>query len=44
MIGLAKDESTGRISGAKMRDELTGDEWITKAKCVVNATGPFTGN
>ena len=34
----------GKIVGAKMRDELTGEEWVTKAKCVVNATGPFTGN
>ena len=42
VIDLVKDE-TGRIVGAKMRDELTGEEWETKAKCVVNATGPFTG-
>ena len=44
MTDLVKDEATGRIIGAKMRDEITGDEWVTKAKCVVNATGPFTGN
>ena len=25
-----------------MRDELTGKEWSTKAKSVINATGPFT--
>ena len=42
MTGLVKDEK-GRITGAKMRDELTGEEWVTKSKCVVNATGPFTG-
>lgn len=38
-----KDE-TGRevICGAHLRDELTGDEWDVKAKCVINATGPFT--
>ena len=24
-----------------MRDEMTGEEWTTKAKCVINATGPF---
>ena len=41
---LVKDRSTGRITGAKMKDELTGEEWTTKAKCVVNATGPFTGS
>jgi glycerol-3-phosphate dehydrogenase len=38
---LVKDEK-GEVCGAKMRDELTGDEWTTRAKCVVNATGPFT--
>ena len=42
VIDLVKDE-TGRIVGTKMRDELTGEQWETKAKCVVNATGPFTG-
>ena len=39
---LVKKE--GKIVGAKMRDELTGEEWVTKANCVVNATGPFTGD
>ena len=24
-----------------MRDEISGEEWTTKAKCVINATGPF---
>ena len=42
MTGLVKDDN-GRITGAKMRDDLTGEEWVTKSKCVVNATGPFTG-
>ncbi|XP_063237646.1 glycerol-3-phosphate dehydrogenase, mitochondrial [Bacillus rossius redtenbacheri] len=32
----------GRLSGARVRDELTGKEWDVRAKCVVNATGPFT--
>lgn len=41
VIDLIKEE--GKIVGAKMRDELSGEEWTTKAKCVVNATGPFTG-
>ena len=40
---LVKNDE-GRIVGAKMRDQLTGDTWITKAKSVVNATGPFTGS
>lgn len=38
---LLKDDD-GKICGAKMKDELTGAEWTTKAKCVINATGPFT--
>ncbi len=38
---LIKDES-GKLTGAKMRDEISGEEWTTKAKSVINATGPFT--
>ncbi|XP_026275991.1 glycerol-3-phosphate dehydrogenase, mitochondrial isoform X2 [Frankliniella occidentalis] len=30
------------VQGASLRDELTGKEWDVKAKCVINATGPFT--
>lgn len=30
------------VQGAHLRDELTGKEWDVKAKCVINATGPFT--
>ncbi|CAH1249133.1 GPD2 [Branchiostoma lanceolatum] len=30
------------ISGAIMKDTLTGEEITVKAKCVINATGPFT--
>lgn len=39
----SKDE-TGRtvISGLTVRDEITGKEWSVPAKCVINATGPFT--
>ncbi|CAG0882210.1 unnamed protein product [Darwinula stevensoni] len=29
------------VSGAKVKDELTGETWEVKAKCVINATGPF---
>lgn len=25
-----------------MQDELTGKEWDVQAKCIINATGPFT--
>nr|XP_056717117.1 glycerol-3-phosphate dehydrogenase, mitochondrial isoform X1 [Euleptes europaea] len=31
-----------RVSGARCRDVLTGQEFDVKAKCVINATGPFT--
>lgn len=30
------------VCGARVRDNLTGDEWDIHAKCVVNATGPYT--
>ncbi|XP_028155758.1 glycerol-3-phosphate dehydrogenase, mitochondrial-like isoform X3 [Ostrinia furnacalis] len=32
----------GKLSGARVRDEMTGKEWDVKAKCIINATGPFT--
>ena len=32
----------GRVSGALVRDRLTGEEWEVRARVVVNATGPFT--
>ena len=35
---LIKDEN-GKNIGAKMKDQLTGEEWMTKAKSIVNATG-----
>ncbi|XP_067007587.2 glycerol-3-phosphate dehydrogenase, mitochondrial [Anabrus simplex] len=31
-----------RLCGAHLRDELTGQEWDVKAKCIINAAGPFT--
>ncbi|KAF2883149.1 hypothetical protein ILUMI_23017 [Ignelater luminosus] len=30
-----------RVSGATLKDEITGNEWNVSAKCVINATGPF---
>lgn len=30
------------LCGARMRDLITGKEWETRARVVVNATGPFT--
>lgn len=39
-----KDKSTGKevLCGAKVKDEITGKEWTVRAKCIINATGPFT--
>ncbi|XP_075465473.1 glycerol-3-phosphate dehydrogenase, mitochondrial isoform X4 [Ascaphus truei] len=38
------DSESGRerVCGARCRDVLTGQEFDVKAKCVINATGPFT--
>ena len=30
------------LTGCRVRDELTGEEFDVKAKSIVNATGPFT--
>lgn len=40
-INIIKDNN-GKICGAHLRDELTGKEWDVKAKCIINAAGPFT--
>nr|XP_057908668.1 glycerol-3-phosphate dehydrogenase, mitochondrial [Doryrhamphus excisus] len=39
-----KDPQNGadKVCGARCRDVLTGEEFDVKAKCVINATGPFT--
>lgn len=31
-----------QVCGARIRDELTGKEIKVRAKCIINATGPFT--
>ncbi|KAK9746941.1 EF-hand domain pair [Popillia japonica] len=31
-----------RLVGARVKDEMTLKEWDVPAKCVINATGPFT--
>jgi len=41
VIKLYKDEN-GKLNGARLKDQLTGKEWDIKAKCIINATGPFT--
>uniref|UniRef100_A0A3Q3KF59 Glycerol-3-phosphate dehydrogenase, mitochondrial n=2 Tax=Monopterus albus TaxID=43700 RepID=A0A3Q3KF59_MONAL len=39
-----KDPQSGKekVCGAHCRDVITGQEFDVKAKCVINATGPFT--
>uniref|UniRef100_A0A914M0U5 Glycerol-3-phosphate dehydrogenase n=1 Tax=Meloidogyne incognita TaxID=6306 RepID=A0A914M0U5_MELIC len=39
---LIKDESTGKLCAAKVKDMITGEHFIVRSKCIVNATGPFT--
>ncbi|NXT34061.1 GPDM protein, partial [Pelecanoides urinatrix] len=41
---LKRREAGGRqrVCGVRCRDVLTGQEFDVKAKCVINATGPFT--
>lgn len=38
--GLIKDPD-GRVRGVRWRDRETGEEHSVRARCVVNATGPF---
>ncbi|MEQ2223983.1 glycerol-3-phosphate dehydrogenase [Ilyodon furcidens] len=40
----SKDQQTGkeRVCGARCRDIITRQEFDVRAKCVINATGPFT--
>uniref|UniRef100_A0A1B6E7D0 Glycerol-3-phosphate dehydrogenase n=1 Tax=Clastoptera arizonana TaxID=38151 RepID=A0A1B6E7D0_9HEMI len=40
-LSLKKD-AKGKLCGARLRDEISGKEWDVKAKCIINATGPFT--
>jgi glycerol-3-phosphate dehydrogenase len=41
---LKKKDENGQevLCGAKLKDMLTNKEWTVKAKCIINATGPFT--
>ncbi|XP_042492976.1 glycerol-3-phosphate dehydrogenase SDP6, mitochondrial-like [Macadamia integrifolia] len=41
VITFLKDEVTGRIIGARIRNNMSGKEFDTYAKVVVNAAGPF---
>ncbi|XP_011193203.1 glycerol-3-phosphate dehydrogenase, mitochondrial [Zeugodacus cucurbitae] len=41
---LLKKEENGKkvLCGAKVKDHISGKEFTVKAKCIINATGPFT--
>jgi glycerol-3-phosphate dehydrogenase len=41
VTSLIKDQTTGKVSGATIRDELTGNSYAVHADVVINATGPF---
>lgn len=41
VVGFSKDDG-GRISGARVRDALTGAEIEVRARLVLSATGPWT--
>jgi glycerol-3-phosphate dehydrogenase len=38
---LSFEKKDGRLCGARVRDSLGGEEFDIRARCVVNATGPF---
>lgn len=40
LVSLIKD-ANGKTSGARVRDNMTKEEWDVQAKTVVNATGCF---
>ncbi|KAG6602300.1 Glycerol-3-phosphate dehydrogenase SDP6, mitochondrial, partial [Cucurbita argyrosperma subsp. sororia] len=41
VVGFLKEEGSDRIIGARIRDNLSGKEFDTYAKVIVNAAGPF---
>jgi glycerol-3-phosphate dehydrogenase len=43
VVSLIKTEE-GTVSGARVHDHMSGLEYDVKAKCVINATGPFVDN
>nr|XP_034302358.1 glycerol-3-phosphate dehydrogenase, mitochondrial isoform X2 [Crassostrea gigas] len=47
VVKLYKDkDATGKevVCGARVKDRQTGQEFDVKAKCIINATGPYTDN
>ncbi|KAI5062327.1 hypothetical protein GOP47_0022866 [Adiantum capillus-veneris] len=41
VVVIQKDDLTGSVKGARVRDQLTGQEFDVHAKVIVNAAGPF---
>lgn len=41
VVGILHDED-GQVSGAKVQDVLTGEEFDVKARIVINTTGPWS--
>lgn len=41
-FALSDDVKKDVVCGARVRDQLTREEWDIHAKCVINATGPYT--
>ncbi|XP_010554549.1 PREDICTED: glycerol-3-phosphate dehydrogenase SDP6, mitochondrial-like [Tarenaya hassleriana] len=41
VVSFIKDDVSGRIIGAKVQDKLSGKEFDTYARVIVNAAGPF---
>jgi len=39
VVGLLKEG--GRVAGARVRERFSGEEWEIRARCVVNACGPW---
>ncbi|XP_054754281.2 glycerol-3-phosphate dehydrogenase, mitochondrial-like isoform X2 [Lytechinus pictus] len=42
LIKFENDVGEEEVRGARLRDRISGKEYSVLAKCVVNATGPFT--
>ncbi|MDR0439520.1 MAG: FAD-dependent oxidoreductase [Candidatus Accumulibacter sp.] len=38
---VSLDKEAGRLCGARVRDTIGGEEFFVRARCVVNAAGPF---
>lgn len=41
VLEIARDAAHGRVSGARLRDRISGQEYSVSAAAIVNATGPW---